>query len=97
MQRTNVYLSDAQLAALRALADARGQAVAELVREAIDAWLGEHGVRPVSTDDWEQRFDELLARRGRIAGEQGFQSEEVERDVLDAVREVRRTRAARRR
>ena len=97
MRRTNIYLDDEQLASLRGLSERRGEPVATLVREAIDAWLAAQGVRRIPDDEWQRRFSELLQRRARIADEQGFSQEEVERDVMEAVREVRRARAARRR
>lgn len=96
MQRTNIYLSDDQLEALRAVSSRRGVPVAKLVRDAVDTWLEANGVRPIPRDEWERRFDELLERRRRIAAERGFSEEEVERDVMAAVREVRKARAARR-
>jgi hypothetical protein len=67
------------------------------VREAVDAWLEAQGARRLPQDEWERRFADLLERRDRIAKERGFDEAEVERDVMDAVREVRRARAARRR
>jgi hypothetical protein len=97
MRRTNIYLDEQQLDLLRGLSDRRGQPVAELVREAVDSWLGAQGVRRLPPDEWRSRFDALLARRARIAKEKGFKPEDVERDVMEAVREVRRARAARRR
>jgi Ribbon-helix-helix domain len=97
MRRTNIYLEEDQLATLQALGEHRGVPVARLVREAVDAWLEAQGVRRVPLDEWERRFDELLERRRRIAAEGGFSEEEVERDVMEAVREVRKARAARRR
>jgi|SRR2546422_8372054 len=97
MRRTNIYLDERQLDLLRGLADRRGRPVAELVREAVDSWLESQGARRLSRDEWEERFDALLARRARIAKERGFDPAEVERDVMDAVRKERRARAARRR
>ena len=97
MRRTNIYLDERQLDLLRGLADRRGRPVAELVREAVDSWLESQGARRLSLDEWEERFDALLARRARIAKERGFDPAEVERDVMDAVRKERRARAARRR
>jgi hypothetical protein len=97
MQRTNIYLAQHQLELLRALSDAQGRPVAELVREAVDAWLDSQGARRVPADEWELRFDALLDRRARLARERGFDPAEVERDVMEAVREVRRARSARRR
>lgn len=97
MRRTNIYLEEQQVDTLRRLGEQRGVPVAGLVREAIDAWLESQGVRVIDEDEWGRRFDALLARRDRIAREQGFPADDVERDVLAAVREVRRARTARRR
>ena len=95
MKRTNIYLDDDQLALLRGLGESRGEPVAALVREAVDAWLSAQGARRIPRDEWESRFDELLRRRDRLAKEHGFTEEEVERDVMEAIREVRKARAAR--
>lgn len=92
MRRTNIYLADDQLAALRNLGGRRGVSVAELVREAVDAWLASQGVRTLTEDEWERRFGALLARRRKAAT--GTSAEAVERDVIRAVAEVRRARAA---
>ncbi|SRR5712691_2071990 len=97
MQRTNVYLSDEQLAALRSLGQRRGEPVAQLVREAVDAWLGTQNVRPIGEDEWRRRFGDLLERRVKLARDRGWSEAEVDRDVTAAVREVRRARTARRR
>ena len=97
MRRTNIYLDEEQLASLRAVSERRGQPVATLVREAVDQWLSSQGVRRVSDDEWRARFASLLERRKRIAEERGFSQEEVDRDAVEAVREVRKARAARRR
>jgi predicted DNA-binding protein len=97
MRRTNIYLDEEQLASLRGLSERRGQPVATLVREAIDEWLSTQGVRRIPDDEWQRRFSALLQRRARIADEQDFSQEKVERDVMEAVREVRKARAARRR
>ena len=96
MKRTNIYLDDGQLATLRGLSEQRGQPMAMLVREAIDAWLTAQGVRRITEDEWQRRLSALLERRARIADERGFSQEEVDRDVMDAVREVRAARARRR-
>jgi hypothetical protein len=97
MQRTNVYLDDRQLGLLRALSTMRGEPVAALVREAIDAWLESQGARKIPDDEWGRRFDELLKRRRQIWLELGISEEEAERDIAEAIREVREARAARRR
>jgi hypothetical protein len=97
MQRTNVYLDDRQLGLLRALSTMRREPVAALVRQAIDAWLEAQGAREVPDDEWKRRFEELLERRRRIWLELGISEEEAERDIAEAIREVREARAARRR
>ena len=66
MIRTNVYLDEEQLGALRAVSESRGEPVASLVRQAVDDWLAENGVRQIPVDEWERRFDALLHRRARV-------------------------------
>jgi hypothetical protein len=97
MKRTNIYLDDEQLELLRKLGERRGEPVAVLVREAVDSWLAAQGARRLSEDEWQRRFEALLERRNRIADEGSFDEAQVGRDVMAAVREVRRARAARRR
>jgi hypothetical protein len=97
MQRTNIYLSEEQLEALRRVSEQRAQPVAALVREAIDEWLRSRNVRPIPEDEWRDRFEELLAQRTRLAQDRGWTEDEVERDVTAALDEVRRARTARRR
>jgi hypothetical protein len=94
MQRTNIYLSEGQLTGLRGVADSRGATVAALVREAVDEWLERNGVRSVEPDEWSRRFDALLTRRERSAESGDWVQEDVDRDVAEAVAEVRRARAA---
>jgi hypothetical protein len=96
-QRTNIYLDDRQIAGLRGVADRRGVTVAALVREAVDDWLARNGVQPVGADEWSRRFDALLSRREEAARAGGWGQEEVDREVAQAVNEVRRARTARRR
>lgn len=96
MRRTNVYLDDRQLDLLRLLGERRGEPVAALVREAIDAYLEQQGIRRVEPDEWRRRFDGLVADRRRSAKERGLTEEHVERQVFEAIREVREARAARR-
>ena len=97
MERTNIYLPEEQLQALRAVAEQRGGTVASLVREAIASWLSAQGAVVIPEDEWERRFDALLEQRRGIARELELGEDEVERDVMAAVREVRKARAARRR
>jgi hypothetical protein len=96
MQRTNIYLSDPQLQTLRRLGEQRGVPVAELVRQAVDAWLRSQGVRSVPEDEWDQRFRGLLLRRSRAAKGRSAGEADVQRDVALAVKEARRAKAARR-
>jgi hypothetical protein len=94
MQRTNIYLDERQLAGLRGVAESRGATVAALVREAVDEWLERNGVRSIDADEWSRRFDALMTRRERAAESGGWTQEDVDRDVAEAVAEVRRARAA---
>jgi len=41
MVRTNIFLTEPQLAALRRLADSTGLSVAELIRRAIDSYIAD--------------------------------------------------------
>lgn len=95
MQRTNIYLDERELAALRQIGTRRGQPVAALVRQAVDAWLADQEVRVMSEDEWAARFGELLARRRRIATERGFAVAAVTADGDRAVAEVRAARGGR--
>jgi predicted DNA-binding protein len=97
MERTNIYLDERELAGLRAVSRNTGRPVAALVREAVDAWLDQHGVVEVAEDEWSRRFRALLDRRGRLAAAERWSPEAVDADVLAAVAEVRSSRAARRR
>ena len=97
MERTNIYLDTRELAGLRALSRTTGRPVAALVREAVDAWLAEHGVTEITEDEWSRRFGELLGRRGRLAAAERWDQGAVDADVDRAVAEVRSSRAARRR
>ncbi len=96
MRRTNVYLDDRQRDLLRLLGERRGLPVAALVREAVDAFFESQGVRRIEQDERKRRFDALMAERRRVADELGLTEEQVERDVFEAIREVREARAARR-
>jgi len=97
MERTNIYLAEHEVAALRLISRRTGRPVAALVREAVDAWLDAQGVRVVGEDEWNRRFGELLGRRGRLAAAEGWTEEGIAPDVARAVSEVRRSRAAGRR
>ncbi len=97
MERTNIYLDERELAGLRAVSRSTGRPVAVLVREAVDAWLEQHGVVEIAQDEWSRRFAALLDRRDGIAAAEGWSPDAVDADVLAAVAEVRSSRAARRR
>jgi hypothetical protein len=97
MRRTNIYLDDADLQALRSVGDMQNRPVAELVREAVAEWLEKHGVQRVGDDEWQRRLGELLDERRAIAKAADWDPDEVDRDVFEAIREVREARAARRR
>jgi len=97
MERTNIYLDEREVAALRMLSRRTGRPVAALVREAVDAWPDGQGVRVVPEDEWSRRFAELLGRRGRLAAAEGWTEVQVAPDVARAVAEVRRSRAEGRR
>jgi len=94
MRRTNIYLADDELTALRLIGRRQGRPMAVLVREAVAAWLTAQGVQPIEDEEWARRFDLLLDRRRRTAAEAGWQPDDVERDVATTVEEVRRDRAA---
>ncbi len=95
MQRTNIYLDDEQADLLRRIADQRGTAMSVLIREAIDAWLAAQGARPIGPDEWERRFEALIGRRRTIAQREGFDPDDVERDVMAEIRAMRQGRRAR--
>lgn len=96
MKRTNIYLDDGQLDTLRRLGERRGQPVAAMIREAVDAWLATQGARPIPRDEWEHRFDAILKRRPKDGSQRQPSEDEVMRDVMVAVEEVRKARSARR-
>lgn len=97
MQRTNIYLTEDELAALRMVGRRQGRAVAEIVREAVDEWLDRQGIRRIEDDEWSRRLGALLGRRRRLGADAAWVAEQVEADVMAAVAEVRRSRAAGRR
>jgi hypothetical protein len=71
--------------------------VSVLVREARDDYLRAHGVRMIGDDEWKRRFDALFNRRDRVAKDRAYKDDDIERDVAEAVQQVRKARAARRR
>jgi predicted transcriptional regulator len=90
MQRTNIYLDEDQVRALKHLAAEHEQSVAELVRQAVDNYLAQE----FDNDEvWQQRMSDLVKRlRDRNSPE--ATSAEVEADVSLAREEVRTARRA---
>jgi predicted transcriptional regulator len=85
MRRTNIYLDEDQLRALRHLAVEEQQSLAVLVRRAVDEFLGR---RFSEQADWGERFDALVRRiQSRIP--EGLSSEQIESDITAARGEVR--------
>lgn len=93
MQRTNIYLDDDQLRALKHLAAEERQSVADLVRRAVDVYLAK---RLSGDAEWRQDLNRLMERvRRRIP--EGVTPEETEADITAAREEVRQGHRARRR
>jgi hypothetical protein len=95
MKRTNIYLEDDELRALKHIAIEEGMSFTELVRRALSVFTDsyrKHGLPP-----WEERLDRLVAQVRERAGR--FPAEETEREITAASAEVRtgRRRASRRR
>ncbi len=93
MKRTNIYLEDRQLTALKAVAESRGESVAALIRGALDRWLVDQGVEVLEQGEWERRFDSLLSRRRSHSRKQGLAEPDVEHEVALAIQEVRAARS----
>jgi len=97
VRRTNIYLEDHQLDLLHRVARQRAEPVAALVREAIDEWLRGQGITPIDESEWEERLRRLLARRAQLRPTIPATDEDIEVDIAEAVRAVRRERASSRR
>ena len=90
MQRTNIYLDEDQLRALKHLAVEEQQSVALLVRRAVDEFLAR---RFEEHNDWGERFDALVSRiQSRIPAH--LTSEQIEADIGAAREEVRQMHQA---
>lgn len=88
MQRTNIYLDEDQLRALKHLAVEEQQSVALLVRRAVDEFLARQFAEQA---DWGDRFDALVERiRSRVPSR--VTPEEIEADIGAAREEVRQAR-----
>ena len=90
MQRTNIYLDEDQVRALKYLSAEHEQSVAELVRQAVDNYLAQE----FDNDEvWQQRMSDLL-RRIKERNSSTANPEEIERDISLAREEVRSARRA---
>ena len=90
MQRTNIYLSEDQLIALKHVAAADRQSMANIVRQAVDEYLAK---RLLDDAEWQRRFDQLVERvRSRVPAD--LTSGEIEADITAAREEVRREHRA---
>jgi len=90
VQRTNVYLYDGQLRALKHVAAEERQSVAGLVRKAVDGYLA---TRMANDAEWQQRWDHLLESvQSRIPPD--IPPEEIEADITAAREEVRQEHRA---
>jgi Arc/MetJ-type ribon-helix-helix transcriptional regulator len=90
MQRTNIYLEDDQLRALKHLAAEERQSVADLVRRAVDVYLAQ---RIADDTDWRARLDDLVVRiQARVP--QDLPADEIEADIAAARAEARKARRA---
>lgn len=86
MQRTNIYLDEDQLRALKHLAVEEQQSVALLVRRAVDEFLSRQFAERT---DWGDRFDALVQRiRSRVPT--GLTADVIEMDITAARDEVRK-------
>jgi hypothetical protein len=86
MHRTNIYLDDDQVRALKHLAAEEQESVAVLVRRAVDEFLGR---RFQERDNWGERFDALVSRiQSRVRS--GVSADEIEADITAAREAVRK-------
>lgn len=88
MQRTNIYLDEDQLLALKRIAAQQGRSVAAVVREAVNRYLA----TTLSNDDWRQEWDRIV-QRFRDDVPPALSSEETEAVVETAIAEVRLRRS----
>jgi Ribbon-helix-helix protein, copG family len=92
VQRTNIYLDDDQVRALKHLAAEERKTVASLVRQAVDQYLAQHFR---DAPDWGQRFDALVARIQSRALPH-LTPAHIEADITAARQEVRLAHTRRR-
>jgi predicted nucleotidyltransferase len=90
VQRTNIYLEEEQLRALKHLAAEERQSVADLVREAVDDYLAKHMADETL---WQERFETLIERvRSRVPAK--IPPAEIGADISAARDGVRRAHRA---
>lgn len=87
MSPVKVPLPPEPLDRLRRLARQQGTTVEALARQAVEDWLDAQDATPA--ERWRTQLGALLQRRQRVAAEEGFDQAEVDRDVAEAVDEVR--------
>ncbi|CAN5371401.1 MAG: ribbon-helix-helix protein, CopG family [Chloroflexia bacterium] len=93
MRRTNIYLDENQLQALKRLAVTEDQSVAAVVRDAVDTYLKDRASDDVA---WSKELKQLLERvQSRIPPD--ITPDEIEADITSAREEVRQARRAARR
>jgi len=90
LRRTNIYLDDEQLRALKHLAAEERDSVAVLVRRAVNEYLERHFG---DNADWAKRFDALVNRvQQRLPA--GLTADQIEADITAAREEVGAARRA---
>jgi len=104
VKRTNIYLEEEQSRLLRHLAIEAGRSFTAIVREALDDYLAQRGIRSatgvigprrlVPEEEWQATFRAAL-ERVRAGAEADMSTEEIEAEIAAAREEVRRGRATR--
>jgi hypothetical protein len=93
LRRTNIYLEDDQLNALKVVAATRGSSLATVVRDAVDAYLRDQLIEDLA---WRTEFEHLLNRvQARL--DPPITPEEIEADITEAREEGRQIHRASRR
>ena len=90
MYRTNIYLDQEQVRALKHLAAEEGASLSELIRRAVDSYIA---TRLAEDTSWRERLDDFLVRiRSRPPA--NIAPEEIEADITTAREEVRQAHRA---
>lgn len=90
MRRTNIYLEEDQLQALKHLAAQQDQSLAAVVRDAVDIYVTE---RIIDDAAWSERLEQLLKSvQSRIPSD--ITPEQIEADITAESEELRRERIA---